>query len=117
MSIRDILFDYAPEFVTQNSVELARIDRFIEYAKEDVNKTRFGDKYDRAVALKAAHEMTMADTAQLSSSGGEVTSERTRDVAISYKSSSGTEGVYSETKYGRLFLSLLKSIPHRPMLV
>lgn len=57
MSALQILQDIAPEFVDEN---IDRLGRFIEYAKNETNDTAFGTRYDMAVALLAAHKLTIA---------------------------------------------------------
>lgn len=69
MSIRDKLFQVAPEYLTTDTTELARIDAFISDAQQDVTLPTSHEKYDRAIAYYAAGLITDADPYKTDSSG------------------------------------------------
>lgn len=52
-----MLQDIAPEFADENSDKLGR---FIEYAENETSDTEYGNNHDMAVALLAAHKLTIA---------------------------------------------------------
>jgi hypothetical protein len=117
-SIREVLFDIAPELVTVDVAELARIDRFISRATNRLNVTGLGDKYDEAAAYLVAHQLTRSATST-SSAGGTVTKEKVGDVEITYSAGSSSSSLsdYSSTKYGQEFQSILKTCYAGPRLL
>ena len=117
-SVRAVLFDIAPEFETVDVTELARIDRFIVRAQQSVNSNLWGDKNDEAVALLAAHSLTMSlsSTSKL----GIVKREKTSMGEIEYQGgegASGVSGLYSGTAYGRQFAMLMRTVKAGPRLL
>ena len=112
MAIRDVLFDIATEFA---AVDVERLDRFIGYAAEEVNREFFGTKADRATALKAAHMLSMSARG---SNAGAVTSERLGDMAVSYAQPVSTSGnELLTTSYGAEFIRLMKTCHPGPFSV
>ncbi|MNS39598.1 hypothetical protein D3C72_718850 [compost metagenome] len=105
MAIQDILFDVAPEFASEDPEKL---ERFIGYAAEDVNREALGKKADRATAYLAAHMLTLA--ARKGANQGAVVKERVGDLERGYAapSSSGDAHLdaYKATSYGVEFLRL-----------
>lgn len=84
MAVRDILLDLAPELTpaTGDTAASARLDRFITYAEDEVNRALFGTRADKAVALLAAHALTVANRG--GENRGQLVSERVGDEAASY---------------------------------
>lgn len=60
MSVNEEIFDIAPEFETEDSGALLKIDRFIVRAQRFVAREVAGAEYDYLVALKTAELMTLA---------------------------------------------------------
>lgn len=116
-SIREVLFDIAPELETVDVTELARIDRFIVRATNRLNVTGLGDKYDEAAAYLVAHQLTRSSSAT-STTGGAVTKEKVGDVEISYSAASVSSGTdYNSTKYGQEYQALLRTCYAGPRLL
>jgi hypothetical protein len=107
------------------------IDEAIVDAQDELSAAYFRDKYCRAVAYLAAHNLAIAypaiaqGTAKTPStgSGAPVTSKRTGDLAVSYGSSSAGSGVgglgpkelgLAETPWGRRFLQIRKACRRSP---
>lgn len=72
------------------------------------SSTKFGDKYNYAVALRAAHTLTLADPVYGSSSGA-VKSRKEGDLSISYGSTKGVNGYLSQTSYGIELAGLIRA--------
>lgn len=82
---------------------------YISIAQLTISSTVFGDNYNYAVALKAAHIGSLAT--RNSGNSGTVTSVKEGDLSISYGSgSSGNNSDLSQTKYGLMLKSLYQSI-------
>jgi hypothetical protein len=84
MSVRDILLDVAPDLTPAQGDTAAsdRLDRFIGYAEDEVNRTLFGARADKAVALLAAHALTVAGRG--GDNRGALVSERVGDMSATY---------------------------------
>jgi hypothetical protein len=109
-AIRDILFDVASEFATTDDVQLAKVDRFIARAAEEVNRDAYGAKADEATAYLAAHKLTIAG--RKGANQGAVIKERVGDLERGYAapSSAGSDvpEAYRATSYGVEFWRLGK---------
>ena len=85
---------------------------YITMARKRVAQAWFGANYEQAVAMMAAHMMTVdSDAGQSGSSGAFVTSKREGDLAITYaspNSGGGAGSALGSTNYGREFLELQK---------
>lgn len=98
----------APEFEDEDD---SRIDTFIGYAEMYVNSKTWGTKADYATALFTAHLLTV------SGSGGStgVTSERVGDLSTSYAVNDSND--LGSTSYGKLYLSLRKTLVISPNVI
>lgn len=107
-TIRAILFDVAPELETVDAVALARVDRFIGYAAEEVNRDAYGANADMATALLAAHKLTIRGRA--GANQGAVIKERVGDLERGYAPPSGgsVDAAYATTSYGVEFTRVAK---------
>lgn len=115
-TIRDILFDIAPEFETADTDALARVDRFINRAAGEVNRAAWGCKADEATALLAAHRLTMR--ARPGNAAGAVTMERTADRQRNFAvPASGAGDILASTSYGAEFVRLRKTIVIGPQVL
>lgn len=83
----DILLDIAPEFADEDP---NRLGRFIAYADAETSDTAFGDLRDMAVALLAAHKLTISNR-------------------------KGLSGAISEMKEGELMASLVTSVDDKSL--
>lgn len=107
MSIQTILADVAPELA---ATDPAKLERFIEYASDEINRASYGTdrKADRATAYLAAHMLTMS--LRNGANQGAVIKERVGDLERGYAApSSGGDAhldAYKATSYGTEFLRL-----------
>jgi hypothetical protein len=88
---------------------------FIGFARDRTNTCVFGDNYEMAVALRAAHMMYMRDLGQAGAGGGELASKREGDLAISFHKSNNNQGDgdLSSSSFGKQLLGLMNgSIPY-----
>lgn len=104
MTIADIITqDIAQEFAGEI---VARIDRFIEYAKLQVSATVFGDRYDLAVAYLAAHMLALAnrnDDEGTNGNAGIITQRKEGDLSLSFalpNALNNIDGTLQLTSYG-----------------
>lgn len=103
--IRAILFDIAPEFDTEDATALAKVDRFIGYAANEINRDAYGTNADMATALLAAHKLTVA--ARKGANQGAVIKERVGDLERGYAApQTGADAAYAATSYGTEFAKL-----------
>ncbi len=75
-AILDII---APQFASDDDKT-----SFIGYARGRTSLSYYGTNLEMAVALRAAHMMTLRDIAVAGGGGGEVASKREGDLAIFY---------------------------------
>ncbi len=109
MSIESILDTIAPQFTANTS----RAD-YIELAKLQTSAGQFGVKYDLAVALRTAHDMTMyipAGTSGGFAYGGMITSEREGDLSRNFGGNVAqvSNVALSGSVYGQQLDALIKS--------
>lgn len=82
---------------------------YISWARDRTNICYYGTQAERAVALRAAHMMTLDKLVQSSGGSGEIASKREGDLSISYhKSSNGQGSDLSSTGYGRQLIGLME---------
>ena len=91
-TISDIFDMYAPQYTDDSRKTLA-----ITLAKDEIKQCVFGDNYNKAVALLAAHELTVADRG---GDPGAIAAKREGQLSISYFTASGS-GPLSFTSYGQ----------------
>lgn len=72
---------------------------FIANATLQTNVAFYGGNSDLAIALRAAHELTMRANAQ-AGGGGEIASKREGDLSIAYHKSDSKTGGLGSTTYG-----------------
>lgn len=103
----------APELAGESE---PRIDIFIEIAEGRNAESVWGDLWEKAVALDACHELTMANR---SGAGGPINNQKVGDVSVGYGSfKSGKNDVpYDLTSYGQMYLNLRKTILVTPIVV
>jgi hypothetical protein len=80
---------------------------FLSLAVNRTSSCFFGDNYDLAVALRAAHMMTLRD--RRSGSPGAASSKREGGLAISYSQAQGGDADLGQTHYGRQLEGLMNS--------
>jgi Protein of unknown function (DUF4054) len=117
MTIEQILDTIAPQFSTNPAKS-----SYIEMAMLRTSTCQFGNKYDMAVAYRAAHDMTVAGEGSDSgvSYGGLVVSEREGDLSRSYADLSTKATGYSSllsTTYGQALYGLIKNTVTGAMVV
>jgi len=86
---------------------------FLVLAQGQTSSCAYGSKYNQAVALRAAHMMTLRDRALGSGNGdgGSVASKKEGDIAISYNTTTNSKNDdLSQTSYGRQLLGLSKGV-------
>ena len=112
----DILRTIAPEF---KAVSDEQAQKFLELCVPLVSKSRFGKLYDQALALLAAHRMTLSGlgVSIIGGSSGEggaaagfqLASVAEASVNVSFNTANintGTDSWYALTPYGLEFLNL-----------
>lgn len=110
LSVLQIIQVIAPDLYTN-----ADRDAYISMAEEQTNACFFGTKYNRAVALRAAHMWKLDQDGQAGGGVGEVASKSEGDLSISYHKSESSAGGGSKdlslTYYGIQLQSLIKAGP------
>ena len=90
--------------------ENANVSLYIAAAREDLNPCYFGASIEKAVALLAAHTMTLSlDPLRAGGTGGAVTSKSEGALSIGFSSGSMAGTDWGQTSYG-LELSRLMSM-------
>lgn len=118
MTIEQILDTIAPQF----STVINRAD-FITIAIGRISCTMFGDRYNLAVALRTAHDMTVAGVNNGSNGfayNGLITSEREGDLSRTFGTNGGSANNYSDlltTSYGNQLYGLIKGCIPKVMVV
>ena len=107
MTAEQILDAIAPQFITNTNKSA-----HLTLAAQRTSRTCFGINYELAVALRAAHTLTLSTEANAAggSSGG-ISSKREGDLAISFggQSSTGVTGDLGQTSYGVQLQQLIDS--------
>lgn len=108
MSATSILNIIAPQFSSDPDKAT-----YISWAQDRTSSDFYGTKYDMAVALRAAHMMTLRDRAGSSGIGGsgQVASKREGDLAVSFHKSGSGVNADSDlylTIYGVQLMDLMK---------
>lgn len=81
--------------------ENANVGLYIDAAREDLNACYFGASYEKAVALLAAHTMTLSlDPLRAGGTGGAVTSKSEGALSIGFSSGSMAGTDWGQTSYG-----------------
>jgi len=116
--IRQTLFDLAPSYTTEDSVQIARIDRFIRRAQNRVNQELWGDTYEEGVAYLAWHNLLSAG---IDSSGGAreggLLEEKVDNAHFKYSDAAGQgDGPHRSTWPGQQFDAMASSIIVEPFL-
>ena len=107
--------DVAQELASETD---ARLNLFIGFAENSVNRDYFKTNADLAVILMAAHMLTVAN-AKGKSSGGNIKSESVGQMSRSYgdvKTSSSDDGNLDASSYGRWFRQLRNQYVRTPIL-
>lgn len=78
---------------------------FKELAISETSESYFGDFYNKAVALRAAHEWTLSTLS--GNESGSISSKRMGPVSVSYQGTSGTSSL-TMTRFGRELMSLIQ---------
>lgn len=112
----------APEFA--DKVGTPEYDLFQTEALCEVSESKFGCRYDRAVALIMAHLMAMADRSKNgggNSNTGQVKRTKVGQLEREFDTGSGSgensNGSYDLTTYGKEYLRLRKQIIKSPIFV
>jgi hypothetical protein len=100
MSASTVLDAIAPQFASD-----AGKTTFLSLAAGRTSSCFFGVNYDLAVALRAAHMMTLRD--RRSGSPGAASSKREGGLAISYSQAQGGDADLGQTHYGRQLEGLI----------
>ena len=110
MTVIDII-----KTICKNLHDSPSLSSYIQIAEESTNRRFFGTLYNQAVAYKACHLWTLygAD----SSSGiaglgsGAISGVSEGSISVSFAVPSDSDSSWSTTKYGRMYLDLLKTRP------
>jgi len=103
-SASTILDCIAPQFASD-----AKKSEFIEFATSRTNSCLFGNQTQMAIALRAAHMMTLRDRA---GDSGVISSKREGDLAISYKvaDTADSDNDLPLTSYGKQLIGLRRGL-------
>lgn len=106
-----ILSTIAPQF----DAEATRQDH-LDLAESRTSSTYYGANRPEAVALRAAHELTLAAPASLWADGvgGNVTTKKEGDLQVSFGSKgpvSASDADLAQTRYGMRLSALMRSRP------
>jgi hypothetical protein len=120
----------APEFNLSDTNQIEIISFYLSNASDDISNTYFGDKTNRAIALLAAHNLTLIDPLNIVQDnkqdvGGIAKVKKKRDrveIETSYNSlnngvNKAFEDVYATTNYGIQFIQLRRSCKKTRVLV
>ncbi len=107
MTASQILSAIAPQFDSDPNR-----NSHLQLAVKRTNSVCFGENYNYAIALRAAHTLTVTQTAQASGgAGGSITSKREGDLAITFSTPSSSSGGSCDdlcsTSYGRELKGLI----------
>lgn len=104
-----------PEFSDEQVYTDARIQMFLNDAKEDFNQTKLKEAItDRITEYLAAHYLAIATSSEEgdASSTGPVASKSEGDLSVSYavnSTNAGDSSFYNSTIYGQQYLTLLRT--------
>lgn len=112
----------APEYASKDNLEL---DLFASEAECEVAASKWGCRYDRAVALITAHLIAMSERAKNSGTGssgtGALKKVKVGQLEREFDVGSGVEadanGSYNLTIYGKEFVRLRKQVLKGPIFV
>jgi len=102
-----------PEF---SAVANARIDLFIGDAVEVLNEVYWDNKYDLGLYYLTAHYLALAsqtEAGNVTGDGGAVASRAVDGTSVSFTTAqpdNESDAYYSQTAYGRRYLSLRKNL-------
>jgi len=109
----DMVIVVAPELEGTNT---DRIDQFIEWAKNSVDESVWGDNADYATALLAAHMLTVANKRGI---GGETKRKKLGDTEIEFATmgAAGNQQPHelTVTSYGKEFLRVRRTLQMGPL--
>jgi len=92
----------APQYASESNKS-----QYISLARARTSTCWYGDNAEYAIALRAAHMMMLDKRAQDNGGGGEISSKREGDLAISYhKGQSSGNSDLSLTPYGRQLMGM-----------
>lgn len=116
-TVKDILFSEAEELSPETlgltgedlTKYLASVDKKISTAEIEASdyKTQLGIKYELAIALLTAHNMTEQNI-QKSGKSGVIIEEKVNEETVKYKQNKEDSGEYSGSSYGQRFYKLIK---------
>ena len=108
----------APEFKEMSNAEL---DVFAEQAKCEVSESKFGKKYDRAVALITAHLIKLSERSKNGNSDGtgQIRKVKVGQLEREYDtgSDSASDDTYNLTQYGKEFIRIRRQTLRGPIFV
>lgn len=106
MTASEYLDIIAPQFIANPNK-----NNFISIARLVISQSTYQDKYEYAVALRAAHEMTCSTQAQSSTSQlGDVKSITEHDLRVEYNVSGGDSQNINSSRYGKMLGDLMNTI-------
>ena len=103
----EILSDIAPQFATATGRSGA-----LEQAEGATSSTFYGSQRNRAVALLAAHWLSLeTSSARRDGSGGPISSKSEGSLSVSFGSVGATKSALGQTHFGMELLELRASYP------
>lgn len=108
-SVDEIVKSLCPDFYASDVYA-----SIIEQCEENTSKTFFGVLRNQAVAYKACHFYTLFSPDAGVNAGGQIASVTEGRLSISYFNENDTttdNAFWQSSKYGKLYLWLLKSMP------
>lgn len=109
---RASLLKIAPEF---EEADKNQVNVFLDIAKTVINEAVFGNKYEYAVLLMAAHFLTLTPVA---GDGGPISQQKVGNISVTYADVTiKNNEELSQTPYGVMYLTLRRTILVTPLIV
>lgn len=118
-TIKNILFSEAEELSPESlgftgedlTNYLAKVDKKISNSEIEASdyKVNLKNKYELAIALLTAHNMTEQNN-QKSGKSGVIIEEKVNEETVKYKQTKEDSGEYSGSSYGQRYYKLIKSL-------
>lgn len=120
-TLRSTLFIMYPEFSTEDTDKINRINLFIERNKKQINSKVWGELTDDGIITKTCFELALTPGVSTSDSvSGAIKRQKDGDMEREYVSSNFSKkevSYYSQNNYGIQFMVLYDSVPSYPLIV
>lgn len=105
MTVNEILGAIAPNAIIDPDKDI-----HIQLATQRTNSVCFGENYEYAIALRAAHTISLKQRSEsvIGDSGGNVSSKKEGKLSLTFSSSLNGDEDLSQTSYGKQLIGLKK---------